>query len=631
MCELNALARTPPGVVECLSGAARKAPTSAPPPRPSSLLAFAERRFQDADEGRARPPRDGRSVLGWAIAALAVPLCLLICGCSAKHYRKSADREAYQAIRQKTPLVRNMDAQFTIEQTNQVSLQGLPQARHAEAFLGAEASKEVGATILSLEQALEVAIKHSRSYQSRKEQLYLEALSLTLARHQWAPLFSGEAGARLAAQTEQAVDVVVDPITQQPRVLVSDNLVEQQRVTADGSLNASWLIRDVGRVTASLTTDFLRFITGDPRALTSSQLGATLVRPLWRNAGFKQQIENLTQAERDLLYAMREFTQFRKDFVVRVATQYYEVLGRRDAVRNSFLNLQSSRKNAERTRALAQEGRVTQADLGRLEQQELDAENAWVSAIRGYKQALDDFKLSQLGLPVDAPVVLDDRELEALAIRHPTLSVEQSIEIALAARLDYLNAKDRHADAQRRVAVAANFLKPQMDLAASASLSSAQEPKTGFAVPDLARYRWSAGLTLDPGLDRKAERNSYRAALIAEKQAFRAWEQQADEIKLQVRDSWRTLDQAKRSYELSELGVKIAERRVEEQDLLAELGRARAQDQVDAQNALNASKNQRTQALVTHTIARLQFWNNMGILYIKDNGQWEDLDHVGPK
>src|SRR5205814_3384712 len=47
--------------------------------------------------------------------------------------------------------------------------------------------------------------------------------------------------------------------------------------------------------------------------------------------------------------------------------------------------------------------------------------------------------------------------------------------------------------------------------------------------------------------------------------------------------------------------VKIAERRVEEQNLLAELGRAKAQDQVDAQNDLVSSKNQRTQALVGHT------------------------------
>ena len=38
------------------------------------------------------------------------------------------------------------------------------------------------------------------------------------------------------------------------------------------------------------------------------------------------------------------------------------------------------------------------------------------------------------------------------------------------------------------------------------------------------------------------------------------------------------------------------------------------------------SKDQLTQALVAHTIARLQFWDNMGILYIKDNGQWEEFE-----
>ena len=71
--------------------------------------------------------------------------------------------------------------------------------------------------------------------------------------------------------------------------------------------------------------------------------------------------------------------------------------------------------------------------------------------------------------------------------------------------------------------------------------------------------------------------------------------------------------------------MKLSERRVEEQDLLAELGRGVAKDQVDAQNDLVNSKNQRTQALVAHTIARLQFWNNLGILYIKQNGQWEEV------
>jgi outer membrane protein TolC len=324
---------------------------------------------------------------------------------------------------------------------------------------------------------------------------------------------------------------------------------------------------------------------------------------------------------------LRDFTQYRKDFSVQIATAYYGVLGNRDAAHNSFLNLQSSRKNAERSRALAQEGRITQSDLGRLEQQELSAESSWVSTVRTYQQALDNLK-SQIGLKVEANIVLDDRELEALKIIHPDLSVEDSIQIGLAARLDYMNLREELEDTERKVKLAANFLLPRIDLTGAASFNSDPNDHRAFPLPDPTRYSWNAGLNVDPGIDRKAERNTYRAALITRNRAARAIAQRQDDISLQVRDSWRALDQAKRNYEISEVGVKLAERRVEEQDLLADIGRAKAQDQVDAQNALIDSKNQRTQALVTHTISRLQFWNRMGILYIKDNGQWEEMRHA---
>jgi len=250
--------------------------------------------------------------------------------------------------------------------------------------------------------------------------------------------------------------------------------------------------------------------------------------------------------------------------------------------------------------------------------------------VSGYQQSLDNFKL-QLGLPVAANLILDDHELAVLEIRDPKLSVDDSVAIALAARLDYLNVKDELADAERKVNLAVNFLKPQLDLNANVNVASIPDRFGGLQLPDPQRYSWTAGLNLDPGLDRLAERNAYRAAIIARNRAARSIEQQEDEIRLQVRDSWRTLDQAKRNFGISELGVKIAERRVEEQNLLAELGRARAMDQVDAQNSLNDSKNQRTQALVTHTIARLRFWDNLGILYIKDNGQWEEGLHANAR
>jgi outer membrane protein TolC len=146
-----------------------------------------------------------------------------------------------------------------------------------------------------------------------------------------------------------------------------------------------------------------------------------------------------------------------------------------------------------------------------------------------------------------------------------------------------------------------------------------------LAAPDPERYHWNAGLNLDLPFERTAERNAYREALITAQQAGRDFTLLEDTIKRQVRDNWRVLEKDRRNYEISELTVKLSERRVEEEDLLSQLGRGLAKDQVDAQNDLINSKNQRTQAIIEHTIARLQFWNDLGILYIKPNGHWEEV------
>ena len=520
-----------------------------------------------------------------------------------------------------------MEPHFTIEHTNALVLDGLPKVTVTNDFLGEAAAAELGAHVLSLQEALKIAVRHSRVYQDTREQLYLTALSLTLDRHQFTPIFSSGGNGTYAVQTAQTTALVPDPVTGELIPVLSDNLAEQQSIHATGNAGMSWLIRDIGRLTAAFSTDFLRFLAGNPQTVTSSQIGATLTRPLLRNAGYKADIENLTQAERDLLYGLRNFVRFRKDFSVQVASAYYGVLGSRDAVRNSFLNFQSSRRSGERTRALAAEGRTTQADLGRIEQQELSAENSWISAVRVYQRALDDFKF-QLGIPVETKVVLDDRELQELRIHHPNIKVEEAVQVALTARLDYQNVRDQLVDSGRKVALAVNLFEPQLDLTATAGFVSPQQ-NHGFPLPDPARYNWSAGANLDLPLERTAERNTYRAALIAQQRATRAVEQQRDQIELQIRDSWRTLEQARRTYQISEIGVKLAERRVEEQELLAELGRAKALDQVDAQNSLASSKDQLTQALVAHTVARLQFWDNMGILYIKDNGQWQEPGTAG--
>jgi hypothetical protein len=128
-------------------------------------------------------------------------LTLLLAGCSAKHYRASADKEVYGAITAKGSQVVNMDEQFTIEQTNGFALEGLPVRSDAEPFLGIATEAERGAAVLSLEKALAVAVNQSRLYQNNKEQL-LSALLHPRATS--SRPFSGGGRVSYAVETEKS-------------------------------------------------------------------------------------------------------------------------------------------------------------------------------------------------------------------------------------------------------------------------------------------------------------------------------------------------------------------------------------------------------------------------------------------
>jgi len=621
----------------------------------------------------------------------------LVAGCATTRYREKADKEVYSIIEQKSPQVPGLPEKFSIEPDRTSPLDGLAAGDAVAEFLAEAGQAESGAQVITLEDALRIAVTHSRTYQNQEELLYLQALALTLDRHRFAPIFSASGSADynrtttdvqklngvgevaqaipgLISQAGNNASLVlsgaptasgilqqlgVPPNTQTiaaleavgalsgtPAELLNnyanlvneaftvagvnqpkDEIRNERSVSGNTELGVNLLLKGGARIAAGITSNFLRFLTGDPSVQTSSALVASIAQPLLRGRGRDVNAETLTQAERDVLYQLRTFQRFRQEFAVQVATGYYNVLQARDAARNNYQGYQAFQRSVERERALFDASRTTQTALGRIEQSLLNAENAWVDSIRNYRQALDQYKIL-LGLSTDANVVLDDTELAELnerGLNHPSLATEDAVAVALAARLDLYNTRDQKDDSERKIKVAANALLPDLDLVVSGQVNSVPGDDT-FNELDFQRARWSAGFDVDLGLDRKAERNAYRTSLIAFDRAGRELSLAEDNVKLDVRAAWRNLDQAKRNFENRKLALDLAARRVEEQDLRAEIGQAIVLDQVDAQNDYISAQNELTDAIVRHTIARLEFWRDMGILYIKESGQWEDVN-----
>ncbi|MCB1202622.1 MAG: TolC family protein [Verrucomicrobiae bacterium] len=533
--------------------------------------------------------------------------------CSPELYRNRADRETYTILFDKANDVENVSPE-DVALTDSEPDSGpdlsklMPNPKGAD-FLGDFAHYERGAKVLGLDEALETGIRHSREYRSAKENLYLSALDLTLARHRLSPIFFANGTGTRASDSRNFK--LEEGMTE----IVATNTFSR---TQSGGFN--WLLKTGARVSTDFTQDFLRIMTGN-QSINDSDLAVSIVQPLLQGGGTTVTLEALTQEERNVLYDLRDFADFRRSFIVDLVSDYYSVLLARDLVKNNYVAYEGFLKNVEREEALAEEDRRTQNQLGRLRQAKLQSESRWISAIRVYLSRLDEFKIT-LGVPVETKLVLDDSELRKLGIEAPGITRDQSVEVALVTRPDLATSADLVADAERRVKVAKNGLLPKLDVALD--YNSVSDPDDTTPAINWDRRRWAGSVDLDLPLDRKAERNIYRATFIELERAKRSNELSRDRARLEIFEAWRTLEQERLSFDISEQGVALAARRLEEQLLLFELGRGEARDLVDAQEDLVDAQNQRTATLIDHTLARLRLWRDMGILYINHDGSWAE-------
>ena len=95
-----------------------------------------------------------------------------------------------------------------------------------------------------------------------------------------------------------------------------------------------------------------------------------------------------------------------------------------------------------------------------------------------------------------------------------------------------------------------------------------------------------------------------------------------DNVRLEINNDWRGLEQAKRNYEINLQGIELAQNRLREQEIRRINGDAVARDIVDARRDLIDAQNAASASMVAHTLARLRLWQDMGILYITEDGSW---------
>jgi outer membrane protein TolC len=592
-------------------------------------------------------------------------LLAAVAGClSAQGHREKADRSAASIIEEKQRQVYGQPEPFTIDRPSEtfrqklLLAQGLPHTG-TESYTAAKLEpvphwpeegypygklppEEVEGPwegpspyVMSLTDALKIGARNSRDYQTQKEAIFLAALDLDVERNNFTTIFFSTLSGGGQADTSPG---------------------GPDGVEASAEAGATKLLKSGALLAGTIAIDLAKLLTGSKDFALGLLGDASITIPLLRGAGAFVVTEPLTQAERNTVYAIRDFEHFKKTFAVDVATGYLEVLRRQDEVSNAAQNYRNLIVLTRRTRALASTGRLEGVQEDQARQDELRARDTWIAAQQAYEARLDAFKAT-LGLPPDARIDLQRDELDGLIERAkrfvaaegpapaelppadapvvlPPPSPEGgpyemdeplAIRLALDRRQDLLVAREGIVDAQRQVAVSADALLAGLTLEGSVTSGARRGVTTAeLDDADLDDLVYSASALLDLPLERTPERDAYRATFIALEQSVRAFQALEDTVKLEVRQSLRALLQARESVLIQEQAVSLAAERVTSTNMVLEAGRGEVRDVLDAQESLLDAQNALTAAMIRYRISELAIQRDMGVLEVNSDGLWRE-------
>ncbi len=271
--------------------------------------------------------------------------------------------------------------------------------------------------LIKLEQAVELGLINSREYQDRREDLYLAALAVTLERFAFAAQFFA---------TEQVIREYAGSLRGDAG----------NRWRANSGLTVRQLFPSGALLLFQFANQVVVNLSGfqGPRTITPSTINLDITQPLLRGGGKAVTLEPLTQVERNLLYVIRAYARFRKQFYVALAaggdftasfpnggfiasrlvasgfaptTGYLPTLLRAAFLNNDANNVAELERILSFFRQLQGGGDVSPLQTDQVLQQLLSSRTTVLNDQQILRDSLDQFKL-QIGVPTNLPLELDD-------------------------------------------------------------------------------------------------------------------------------------------------------------------------------------------------------------------------------
>jgi len=295
---------------------------------------------------------------------------------------------------------------------------------------------------LTLANLMELTSINSREYQARKEVLFRTALALTRQRFQF-ELNPSQFGNGTAANYRH----------------LRQGGVTNDRLAVPSGVGVEKTLATGGEFLARFANSIVLTFNGPSGFATD--VGSEMIFDFQQTI-FQRDIrfELLTQTERDVVYATRDYLRFRKQLFRDISNQYYNLLlnyrnveiNAQDYFTNlrGFLQSQAEYRTAEK---------IPRIQVDQFEQNVLRARGNLVNNCFTLEAAFDQLKL-RMGLPTEMPLYLDLHELESISLKDELSVARQMI---TRARSELLIARNANVIDATTLANVAEVLADRMD------------------------------------------------------------------------------------------------------------------------------------------------------------------------
>jgi len=441
-----------------------------------------------------------------------------------------------------------------------------------------EAFAQSEPTVLSLNDAIRLALEYNRELKSSQDRIASANISLETAKSEFTIKIRPE----------------ISGLYQQNDELDQNYGLEFSKKFRFGG-EASWRTRT--SVDASLEEKY------------QTDLIFAYTQPLLRGRGTMPTTNAIVSAERNTRVQYRSLQLFQQRLIVQVAASYYGILRDQTLIEVTKQAVERSQLLLQAAKAKLKVGMASKMDVFRAELQQLTAENSLVNALASLENAKRRFNLL-LGAGMD----VEYRFSSTLEYLPAPLERDELIQQALANRLEIQNAHERIHDAERQMQIARQNLYPPLNVTVQYTLRG-QGDDFGSSW-NMEKDFWGVGVRSSFNLDFANERAAYQQAHLTLNSALRALQSVKDDIISEVFQTIVSVRQAEASVKFQEQSVLQAEKQLELSSLRYKKGLSDNLDVVNAQESLIRAKNGYYSAIVQHIISKMRLKQVSGTLEV---------------